>query len=72
MDHFPRVYMIYILGHIPLVESSISHIVILMTLFLIVPVKMILFFRFAKAELIKLAGMAGVMHDTRAPGDYIG
>ena len=31
---------------------------------LIVPVKMINFFsRFVKAELIKLAGMAGVMHE---------
>ena len=39
---------------------------------------MIFFPRFVKAELIKLAGMAGVMHETQitltlsvAPGDYI-
>ena len=30
---------------------------------LIVPVKMIIFFRFVKPELIKLAEMAGVMHE---------
>ena len=45
---------------------------------MIVPVKMIFFFRFVKVELIKLASkMAGIMHEQitvtlpGAPGDYI-